>query len=150
MRNRPPHIDLSALQAGIPPGLYSPVVGMARPSRPESERQAVRALAKSNASRRREAARISRMAVTAFLEHEKIEDELELALAEARQAFDPDPYLAVAFESDLHQVFLKHRCERYLLREGKQLSTLDWQAEGRVIASLVRQQLVRRYRSFLK
>ena len=144
---RPPLIDLNALKAGLPDGVR--IMAMARPARPAGERSAVINAAKPGRSARSEAARIAAKASKAHLAEEAIEDELERALAEARQAFDPGPYLAIAQLSDIAGSFAKHRSERFIARGCCQIPNDAWSAETRTIAKAVETQLSRRYRTFL-
>lgn len=138
----------------IPKAIRSPVMAMARPRRPASEREAVRGIAKGMADLSAvEAARqIAKAVVSAYLADMARTDDLERALANARQVMDPDPAhdLATAFDSAVAVKFAKERLHRFEARGCQQLGPNEWQRETRAIAAMAEKYLARRYRDFLQ
>ena len=99
-------------------------------------------------SRRAKAATIARQVVAAYLRSEARVEQIEVLLHAARLHAEPDPIeeIAIAPDSVVSAKVIAIRMERFEARGALQLSVQEWQAETAEIATMVEEQLARRFR----
>lgn len=140
-----------------PRALSGPVMGMARPRRPEAEADAVRAaaeivrretgLSSAKAISQEIAARVIRELMT------EIEgDPLELALAAVERDLIGAPVQRLASCPDINTIseFVQRRMKRVEDRQGRYLSQAEQVAERHAIAAEMRPVLAGRYDRLLR
>lgn len=134
-----------------PRGLIGPVMGMARPARPPSERETVVAAAKSvkGASANEKAGKIAAQVARRTIEFADT-DPMSRALLRVTTQPTPIETLATCPIIDTLRLVNERRAKRFEERGCQQLGPLEWAAETRAIEYEVSTLLTHRYRRWLK